>query len=312
MRLRPLEAGDLIGLTSPSFRPDPSVWRGSRASIEAHGYGTAFFGEDEAPNGRYAGAPEMRAAHLMAAFEDTSVAAVICTRGGAGASDIIDHLDFDRIAANPKPFVGYSDATALLMALGGRAGTPVFHGPMAVDLAKGEDAAGAAELFAMLAGARDIVEMKSRGAAPNRPGVVAGRVVGGNLAVLESLIGTPEWDVPEGAILLLEDINEYGYRVERALGHLGRAGVLSRCAAVLFGRSVLADDPDPAAFVRRAAARMEGFAGPLAFDLPFGHAGRQATIPLGVDARLEVSADGARLTYEGIWRRAAAPRIAAE
>ena len=305
--MTPLRPGDSFGLVAPSFAADPSIWTGCRALLQARGFDVIFFGQEATPDGRQAASDGARAAHLHAAFADPRVAAVLSLRGGCGASRLLDRLDFKAIGAADKPFIGYSDATALHMALRSQAELVSFHGPMAGDLADYADSDSRDALLDTLTGAHSGVSLT---ALPNhgKPGRAEGLLVGGNLSVLTSLIGTPEFDIPNGAILLLEDVGEPDYRLDRALVQLARSGVLERCAAVLFGETTVAPGPVDIALPEIATPHLAAISGPVAFGLPVGHLRRNITLPLGTRVVLEVAEGTARLDWPDLWTGAAAGR----
>ncbi|MEM8957013.1 MAG: LD-carboxypeptidase [Pseudomonadota bacterium] len=298
--MTPLRPGDSIGLVAPSFAADPSVWTECRALFQARGFDVIFFGYDAIPEGRMAAPDAIRAAHLQAAFADPRTAAVLCLRGGCGASRLLDRLDFDVIAASRKPFIGYSDATALHMALRSRAGLASFHGPMAGDLVGYGDSESLDALLDTLTSAQSGMALTAQ---PDhaRPGHAAGPLVGGNLSVLTSLIGTPEFDMPEGAILLLEDVGEPDYRLDRALVQLIRSGVLARCGGVLFGDTIVAPGPIDTSLPEIAAPYLTALEGPVAFGLPVGHLRRNITLPLGTHVALDVSPGVVRIDWPDLW-----------
>lgn len=310
--MTPLRPGDSFGLVAPSFAAKPHVWTDCRALLKARGFDALFFGQDAIPAGRLAAPDAVRAAHLQAAFADPRVAAVLSLRGGCGASRLLDRLDFEAIAAAGKPFIGYSDATALHMAFRSRGGLVSFHGPMAGDLVGHRDSKSLDALLETLSAARHGVSLPAL-SGRGQPGKAVGTLVGGNLSVLTSLIGTPEFDIPDAAILLLEDLGEPDYRLDRALVQLSRSGLLERCAAVLFGETILAPGPVDTSLPEIAAPHLAAVAGPVAYGVPVGHLRRNITLPLGTRVTIEVKDGALRLDWPELWTGAApGRRIAAE
>ena len=310
--MTPLRPGDSFGLVAPSFAADRHVWTECRALLQARGFDAIFFGHDAPPDGRMAATDATRAASLQAAFADPRVAAVLCLRGGGGASRLLDRLDFDAIAATPKPFVGYSDATALHMALRNRAGLVTFHGPMAGDLTGYRDGASLDALLDTLTDTRHGVSLPAQ-PGTDKPGGAAGMLVGGNLSVLTSLIGTPEFDIPEGAILFLEDVGEPDYRLDRALVQLASSGILARCGALLFGETTVAPGPVETSLAEIARPHLSSCDGPVAFGLPAGHLRRNITLPFGTQVTLKIGDGTVRLDWPELWSgTASGQHIAAE
>ena len=250
-------------------------------------------------HGYLAGTDDERLLDLNTALTDATIDAVWCLRGGNGMNRIIDRVDFAGFASKPKPVLGYSDITVLLLALTTETGVVTFHGPMA--------------RFAMPAFSRHHLELiLTRDTPPGQLGrvrtnpdmlvpdrgrivtVVRGRatgpLIGGNLTLLQALIGTRYFPDLRGAILFLEDIGEDLYRIDRMLGHLRLAGAFDALAGVAIGH-----------FSRMRHGTVEGAFGlddvlrgyfgprhiPVAHGFPIGHLPEQWTLPIGVQAELD-------------------------
>lgn len=250
-----------------------------------------------------AGADADRAADLRAAWCDPDVDAVLCARGGYGCLRLLDLLDWPALgAAAPKPFVGSSDVTALHRGFAARLGAATVFGPMVASAAfTDEDPAAAATaegLRAALFAPADPITVT--GAGPLVPGATGGRAsgvtAGGNASLLAALAGGADGAPPAGgAIVLLEDVGESPYRLDRIVTQLGRAGWFDRAAGVALGTWESCGPPDR---VRGMLAdRLGGLGVPIAWGLGFGHGPGQATIPLGVPAVLD--ADAGTLTIPG-------------
>lgn len=308
--MKKLADGDTIALVAPAFHAAPEIWDGAEAALRARGFQVKCFGREAVPEGRFAAPDAARAGFLQAAFEDRETAAILAVRGGCGCSRLLDHLDFARIAANPKPFVGYSDATVLLVALASRAAMPAFHGPMGVDLAR--DGAGLDGLLGVLTGADETLLLDPLPGTVLREGRAEGALFGGNLAVLVSMIGTPEFEMPEGAVLILEEVNEFGYRIDRALTHLKRAGIFARAGAVLVGKTSVTDVTEDGAMRDLIADYLADISGPVATDLDFGHQAPLLTLPHGHRLSLSVTREAIRLDFPGLWRAGTGRVLAAE
>ena len=246
--------------------------------------------------GYFAGSDQERLADLNAAIRDPAVDAIWCLRGGYGAMRLLEGLDYDALRANPKAIIGYSDITALHCAVRIRCGLTSIHGPTARStitafaerslrhaVLRDEDCCGVAK------GARTLVKGKARG-----------RLLGGNLALLAALHGTPYEPDYTGAILVLEDVNEAPYRIERMLLQLRLSGALQRCAGIAFGSFTNTGEKDSAGLggtrtldaVIEEAARAANV--PAIDNIPVGHIDDQWSIPLGMEAELD--ADTCRLT----------------
>lgn len=242
-----------------------------------------------ARDGYLAGSDEQRAHDLNTALRDDDVDGIWCLRGGYGAMRILPALDYDAMRRNPRPLLGYSDITALHCAVNARSGVVSYHGPTA---------RGALTEFSRDSLLRAVMEQVDPcGHAPLahtlRGGRAAGRLVGGNLALLAALAGTPYAPDYDGAILVLEDVGEATYRIDRMLQQLRLSGALDRLAGIAFGQftestDALDADLRPLDDVLREAADVAGV--PALAGIPLGHVGDQWTVPLGARAELDADA----------------------
>ncbi|GGQ18350.1 S66 peptidase family protein [Streptomyces roseolilacinus] len=246
---------------------------------------------DRHPTARYlAGTDEHRARDLQDAWCDPDVDAVISVRGGYGAQRVVDLLDWDALrAAGPKVFVGFSDATALHEAFALRLGLATLHGPMAGAAAFLKDAATQESLRAALLDPGSVRVLGSDAARPLVPGRARGVTAGGCLSLLAAGIGTPDGRTSlRGALLLLEDVGEEPYRIDRMLTQLLRAGLLDGVAGVALGSW---EDCGPYEAVREVLRdRLGGLGVPVVEELGFGHGTPALTVPLGVPAVLDADA----------------------
>ncbi len=294
-----LPDGGCVALVAPSRRGTSSYINDYKAIIEKHGYSVKVSNKVYKKDGILAGTDETRAEALMEAFRDPAVDAIFCLRGGTGANLILDLLDFDVIKQNPKPLVGYSDVTALINAITVRTGMVTFHGPMASNFSPSrrnketEDS-----LFDMVAVSALPKTIKIVGVDVMREGSVSGRLVGGNIAILETLIGTDyDWS-GAGAILFIEEVNEPLYKIERMLSHLRQAGKFEGVRAVLVGEMMdITDwqthlDPEEHEVYGRALKDFvlkhipSGI--PVAFEVPCGHGDPLFTFPVGANVKVTI------------------------
>lgn len=253
-----------------------------------------------------AGAPEQRARDLEALFADPDVDVVQCYRGGYGSAQLIPFLDFDLIAANPKPFVGFSDITALHEAIRQRTGLATFYGPGLHAVGDRDASAFTREqLLARLRG--------STGEVPRSPDdgyvrvIAGGRVtaplVGGCLWLLAQTMGTP-WEFgADGAILFFEDVTLPGWQLDGILVQLAAAGKLDGVVGVVVGELSKSDFPEIRSGFPRVKSleevleqRLEALGVPVLYGLPLGHGRHLATLPLGVTCTLD--ADAGTLTVD--------------
>ncbi len=299
--LRPprLKAGDTLGFVNPSGAiHEDEPYERAHAALQALGLKTR-----EAPNlraryGHMAGTPQQRADDLHAMFSDPGIAGILAVTGGSGANRVLPLLDMDLIARHPKLLGGFSDLTALITAVHGATGLVTFHSP----LARSDWNAFSVEHFRAVAFAaeapllRNPPELRPR---PLRGGVARGPLQGGNLAVLCSLAGTPFFPDLRGAILFLEDVNEYLYRVDRMFTTLALGGHLAHVAGVVLGGFTNCKPSEGShgtlTLDEILADHLGGLGVPVLRNAAFGHIGPKWTLPLGVPAELDADAGTLRL-----------------
>jgi muramoyltetrapeptide carboxypeptidase len=241
----------------------------------------------------------------MAAFRDPETTAVWCARGGYGIARLLDRIDFDLIRRHPKALIGFSDITALHIAIHQRTDLVTFHGPNLQDGFGGENdmpAANEVSLWqALLAEeqsnaaqgyAYDLTAIENLELQTIHGGAARGRLVGGNLSVLSGLMGTPFEIDTAGRILFLEEVGERLYRIDRYLSQLYLAGKLQASAGVLLGSFSYSED-EPAESESAVAALLHDFVGrldvPVLAGFPAGHAKHNMTLPIG--ALFQIDAD---------------------
>lgn len=241
-----------------------------------------------AREGFLAGDDDARAAELARALADPTIEAIFCARGGYGLMRILDRLDGAGFARAPKPIVGFSDVTAL-HAWATHAGVMSLHAPVVTQLGKlpPEDAAA---LFALAESPSPPPAVT--GLRALRPGRAEGRFVGGNLEIVSRLVGTP-WALPlDGAVLLVEEVGERPYRIDRQLTQLRLAGALDRLAGVIVGDLVGCAEKDGSAPDAETvlAERFAAYGIPVLAGAPIGHGSRNRAIPHGARVRLDAAA----------------------
>jgi muramoyltetrapeptide carboxypeptidase len=295
-----LRQGDVVGLVEPAyFTPDAFDLEQIQATIRAMGLVPRPAANLLSRHGYLAGTDQERARAVNAMFADREVRAIFAVRGGWGSARILPHLDFNLIRANPKLLVGFSDITALHLALAARTDCPTIHGPNAAS-SWGELSWDSFRRLAFEAETptwRNPASTADRLAQRNpirtfRPGRASGPLLGGNLTVLSALVGTPYLPSFDGAILFLEDTDEAQYRIDRMLTQLALAGILGRVAGVAFGQCTDC--------VARNSSSIGGFTlsevlahhltplGVPAFQGSlFGHIDNQFSLPSGVRAEID-------------------------
>jgi muramoyltetrapeptide carboxypeptidase len=271
---------------------DPALLARGIAALEAMGFRVRVGRAVGERCGYLAGSDTARLADLQAMLDDPSVRAIFCARGGYGSQRLVPHVDWSGMRRTPKVVVGYSDATALLLAALRVVGTAV-HGPMvADDLARGLTSAASEHLRRLLGDPE--YRWRDAAAVCVRPGRAEGRLVGGCLSVLAATLGTAHAPDTRDAVLFLEDVNEPAYRLDRLLLQLRQCGALDAVAGVVFGRLEgcgAHDGVTPLDVVRDHFAESPY---PVAFGMAAGHSAAASEVtnmalPLGVRVALDAT-----------------------
>ena len=309
-RLRP---GMTIGLVTPASNvPENEELYAAMELVESLGF-KAKPSENLFSRTHYlAGTDEQRAADLNAMFADSEVDGIFCVRGGYGSGRLLRDLDYDVIRANPKVLMGYSDITALLNSINLHTGLMTFHGPIAganfseysleqyrkvLVNPSNETRIAEPPPFEQSPGIVDRINRLT----PIVPGVAEGRLIGGNLSLLVTLMGTPYEPIFDDAILILEDVYEPPYSVDRMLTHLWLTGKLERLAGVALGKFT-DDDYDSNTFSMEEVLRdrFEPLGIPTIRGLMIGHIEDQTVVPIGARARLDVDAQSLTLLESAV------------
>jgi muramoyltetrapeptide carboxypeptidase len=235
------------------------------------------------------GSPEVRAAAIRKALADPKVAGIIAVRGGYGSAQLLPLLDAKEFCDARKPFIGYSDLTAILMLLTLTARMTAFHGPTVDRLARGESGYDRRSLEAAICGRRPMGELAPAGVEAIRGGEARGLLLGGTVTQLLAMLGTPyAFDPPQGYVLVFEEVGERPYRLDRMVTQLGQSGLLARAGAVVIGDLPGCDEPTGVPTARAVIEHVfSDFHGPVLFGFPIGHTKSPAlTLPLGVQCRV--------------------------
>ncbi len=295
-----LADGARLALIAPASPYDPAEFAAGRARLERAGYRIAAVACHRRMGALVAGSVAARLDELHRAFADDEVDGVIAIRGGYGVMQLLDRVDWSLLAAHPKPLVGLSDLTPLLNNAWQRAGLVTLHGPMVVGLGGRTDEMSVDRLLWALRRPEPLADLPADGDADSwclHPGRAAGRVVGGNLAMLGATLGTPFAVDTARRILLIEEVAEPPFRVDRVLTQLRLAGALDRCAAIGFGEMAGCEPADGVGYSLRdvVGEALTGLDLPVLWGLPFGHGARNWTFPVGV--RAELDADGGQIRF---------------
>jgi muramoyltetrapeptide carboxypeptidase len=296
-----LVPGDTIAIVSPASPSLTTVHqeRGIEA-LERLGYRVVAARHANDRHLLFAGQANIRARDINAAFRDKSVRAIICTQGGCGASQILPYIDFTSIAKNPKIFVGYSDITALQVAISNATGLVTFYGPMvSTDFGKGLTPYKINNLFHVLTETKQTIELRnppSKKMLTLYPGKAEGQLAGGCLSVVVSTLGT-EYEIDaKDKILFFEDIDEKPHRIDRYLTHLIQAGKLQQARGIIFGPFAKCEYLSRDAYYTFGVTvldlireRIVPLGIPAIYGLQFGHVINKLTIPIGGYATLDAT-----------------------
>jgi muramoyltetrapeptide carboxypeptidase len=294
----PLKTGSRVALVAPAgpVRGEIDIQRAVETT-RAMGWEPVVGAHAGERSSYLAGSDEHRLADLNRAAADESIDAVWCIRGGYGCMRLLDGLDYDSWRKRPRALIGYSDITALHSAIGARAELVTFHGPTA---RSNLTPFSASSLKEAMRGRHPFV-LSAHDAETLRPGRARGRLAGGNLALVASLAGTPYATSLDGVILVVEDVNESVYRIDRMFTQLRLTGALSRVAGIAFGQFTeipAADDGSeesrPLSELLKEVADQCGV--PCIANIPLGHISDQWTLPLG--ALVELDADAKSLSID--------------
>lgn len=318
---RALKAGMTVALiapSSPAWDPESNVV--AQEVVASMGFVPKLFPHAAEATNYLAGPDDHRAADVNAAFADPSVDAIFCLRGGYGASRILPLLDYETIRKNPKVICGYSDITALLNAIHRLTGLVTFHGPIGGEMQTDYTLEAFKKVLYEASPAGRVADpppftpREGHVDRENRlyrlaPGKAKGRLVGGNISVFSTLIGTPFEPELKGRILFLEEVGEDPYRIDRWLTQFVLTGKLSGLAGVALGkfRDCAPKDYKPSfggmgtwTWQEVCQDRLGKLGIPVLANLVFGHVADKATLPLGVMAELDVEAGSLTLLESAV------------
>lgn len=295
-----LKPGDQVGLITPaSYLEDEGLEKAVK-NLEQLGLKPVLGKNIRADYGSLAGTDEQRLADLHQMFSDPAIQGVWCARGGYGCARILPKVDFKMIRRNPKVFVGYSDITALHIAIQRYTGLVTYHGPVGSSTLTDYTREQLEQLlFApsenytiKLAPLQKEKALEDAAYSTKiiRPGVAEGQLVGGNLTLLASALGTNYIPDLKNKILFIEDIGEKPYRIDRMLTSLRQAWPLSDLAGIAMG--VFADCEAKSGsrsltLLETIEDRLGDLDMPIVYGLSFGHIDDMCTLPMGINARLD-------------------------
>ncbi|MFY0600935.1 MAG: LD-carboxypeptidase [Cyclobacteriaceae bacterium] len=287
---RALPKNGTVQLITPASALTRTAFENTLENIDALGFQAKYSDNIRVRSGFLSGTDEQRKDDLMNAFKDDSVDGIICARGGYGTGRLLPLIDFDTIRENAKVFVGFSDITALHLAFYQMAGLVSFHGPVGASAVNDFNTD---YLFDILSKGKK-VKIENDESSPIRSGLATGPMIGGNLSLLTSLMGTP-FDISyDDHILFIEEVGESTYRVDRMLTQLLNAGKLDRIRGIALGYFTNCDTKEDDPFFDYSTSLDEVFKDrfkdldiPIAKGFPIGHESHNATVPIGIPAELD-------------------------
>lgn len=291
-----LKKGDRIAITCPAKKL-PNPMDAAISLLQSWGLEVVMGETVNASYHQFAGDDQLRARDMQRFIDDNSIKAIIAARGGYGTIRMIDQVDFSNLALNPKWLVGFSDITLLHSHLYSNYGLQSIHGQMPVNITDASSKS-LQTLRKALFGEALTYHFKSHSL--NRAGKITAPVIGGNLSLLISALGSVSDMDYAGKILFIEDVGEYYYSIDRMLYTLKRAGKLSQLAGLMVGAfSDMKDNDIPFGFnVSQIVMNLVSeYQYPVCFDFPAGHIPDNHAIILGRDMELNITEHNVSASY---------------
>ena len=292
---RRLERGDRIALLALASPFDRRLFDTGVEELEKLGFQPVYDERVFEKSGYLSGDPSSRALSFAAAWNDPDIAGIMAVRGGYGSSQVLPFLSRSELSKPPKVVIGCSDITSVLTFLSVSCGLVCFHGPMVTTLGRGAEFYDETTLLAQ------VMNPASYGLIPFdeleifQGGSVRGPLFGGTLTQLAASLGTPfQFMPPEGYVLLLDDIDERPYRIDRMLTQLAQAGVLEKAAGVICAEFPDCDEPTGEVTARAVLKKLlRPVRGPVVYGLPTGHTVHpMLTLPLGINVVVDGTGTG--------------------
>jgi len=282
-----LKPGDRIRIVAPARKISLSELEPSLKLLRNWGFEPYYTDDLFAGENQFAGSDEIRSRDFQAALDDPDCRAILCARGGYGCVRIVDQLNFDAFQDNPKWLIGYSDITVFHSTLH-NLGFATLHATMPGDIPKNTEKS-LASLKQALQG--DDYALKAEAHPFNKEGKLKAPIIGGNISMLYSLLGSPDKLDLKGKILFLEDLDEYLYHVDRMMYNLSRNDYLKEAAGIIIGSlSDMNDNRVP--FGENAdeilQRHFKDLKIPIAFGVPAGHLIDNQTLIFGLEAELSI------------------------
>jgi len=293
-----LKTGDVIGIIAPASAPvDPTKLENGIRYIEKNGFRVELGKNISKIDGYLAGTDQERADDLNLMFKTKNVKAIFCLRGGYGASRILDKINYKLIRSNPKILVGYSEITALQLAILQKSGLVTFAGPMVATDFGNEITSYTEDFFwRIVSSNKKIGRLKypdDDKLVSITKGGATGRIIGGNLSVFVALIGTDYFPDLKGRILMIEEVDELPYKVDRLLNQLRLLKVFKQIKGIILGRFVDCIEHDTSKRTLTLGEVMEDYMKelkiPVLYTFPHGHIKDKVTVPFGINIKMNAS-----------------------
>lgn len=304
LKPKAIKQGDVIGVIAPASAPasQEKIDKGAEY-LEGLGYRVKLGKNVRALRGFLAGTDQQRAADINEMFGDKRVRAIMAVRGGYGTPRLLPLIDYALVKRNPKIFVGYSDLTALQLAMFAKTGLISFSGPMVgVEMSKGIDPFTEENFWKMVTSTKKLGVMNNpdgRSLETIHKGVTAGILLGGNLSMMTSIAGSPYLPSFKNSILYLEEIEEECYRFDRMMNQLKLAGIFKDTKGILICELTDVKPSDTSKPFLTAEEVLTDYLSPLKKPilkgLVYGHVARKLTMPVGIRARMDANAGSIEL-----------------
>jgi len=297
-----LKSGDTIGIVTPASQVRREKLENGIKYLKEKGYEIILGDHVYDEHGYLAGKDDDRINDFHKMFANPEVKAIISSRGGYGTPRILDELDYELIEKNPKIYVGYSDVTALQLAIWKHTGLVTFSGPMAaVEMGTGIDPFSEENLWPLICGTQIDGFFSKTTDSPIevlRPGKVKGTLLGGCLSLISSVIGTKHQPDFSGSILILEDIGEQPYRIDRYLSQLKSAGIFEQINGVILSKFIDCEEKEDEPTLSLDEIFLDYFGSlsiPVIKNFLYGHVPKKFTIPIGVEVELNTDSQRVQL-----------------
>ena len=305
-----LKKGDVIGLIAPAGIITEKQLKNTIESVEKLGYKSYHTNSALSKYGYFAGKDKERADDLMHMFTNKNVAGILCIRGGYGAMRILDMLDYDLINQNPKVFIGYSDITAFLSSIYENTGLITFHGPVGISSFNEFTVNSYRNIIETPQNKYKYQYLREKNTEETsefdvytiNEGKAEGELIGGNLSVIVSMIGTKFEPNFENKIVFIEEIDEKTYKVDRMLTQLVQATNIKKASGIVLGIFKKCDqDEEPKLSLKEAITDiLKPLNIPVSYGMAFGHVANKMTIPVGIKAKMNADKNSLKLLEKAV------------